>query len=57
MSEYVRLQPRRAKKLAETIYTDRGLRLSPAARVTNAKWFWPAMIALPVGAFAIVFFW
>ena len=57
MAEITRLNPRKARRLSETVYTDRGSRLAPAARIAEAKWFWPAMIIAPVVAFIVMLAW
>ena len=45
------------RRLRETVYTERGLRLLPARQIVTARWFWPAMILLPASTFLIVFLW
>lgn len=52
-----RLTPRKARRLRETVYTERGLRLSPVARLAHVRWFVPCVIALPIAAFMVVFLW
>ncbi len=57
MTEVIRFSPQKARRLRETAYTDRGLRLPDPKRAVRSRWFRPAMILLPASAFAIVFFW
>jgi hypothetical protein len=47
----------RPRKLHEVEWTEGGLRLSPARRIVQSDWFWPAMLTFPLGTFLIVFFW
>ena len=39
------------RKLGEVVWTEGGLRLSPAQRIVAQDWFWPAMLTFPLGAF------
>ena len=51
------LSPRKTRRLHETVYTDRGLMLSPVARLVEARWFAPCLLVLPIAVFLIVFLW
>lgn len=57
MGRLIRFDPRQPRRLRETVYTERGLRLDQPARAGPARWFIAAMVALPLLAFLIVFFW
>lgn len=57
MAKITRLPTGRPRKIAETVYSERGLRLSPLRRVTDSGWFLPLIATLPVAAFVLVFFW
>jgi hypothetical protein len=57
MSEVTRLNTSRPRKIGETVYSDRGLRLSPMQHARDSGWFWPLMTTLPLAAFVFVFFW
>ena len=57
MGSLHKLDPNRPRKLGETEWTESGVRLSPAQRVVESDWFWPAMLTFPLGAFLIVLFW
>ena len=56
-----KLDPKTPRKLRETQWTERGVRLSPAKRLieqtVESDWFWPAMLTFPLGAFLIILFW
>jgi hypothetical protein len=57
MTKVHKLDPNKPRKIAETEWSENGLRLSPAKRLVENDWFLPAIIMFPIGAFMIVFFW
>ena len=57
MGSFHQLDPKTPRKLRETQWTESGVRLSPATRVVESDWFWPAMLTFPFGVFLIVLFW
>lgn len=56
MAEVTPLTPRKARRLSETVYTNRGWRLAPPVRIADAKWFCPTLIIAPAVVFIIVLF-
>lgn len=57
MGDLHKLDTSKPRRLGETEWSDGGLRLSPARKVTDSDWFLPATITLPLGVFLIVYFW
>lgn len=57
MGRLIRFDPRQPRRLRETVYTGRGLRLDQPARTGTARWFYAALVALTLGTFLIVFYW
>ncbi len=57
MTNVTDLNPKKPRKIGDTIYTDSGSRLSPTHRVIDSGWFKPLIITLPFAAFFLVFFW
>ena len=57
MADVTELKPRKPRKIGETIFTERGSRLSPVRNVVDSGWFKPLIVTLPIAAFVLVFFW
>lgn len=57
MGDVTELKLGKPRKIGETIYTDRGSRLSTARNVVESGWFIPLMLTLPIGAFFLVLLW
>ena len=57
MTKVTRLNTSAPRRISETIYTDRGLRLGPLQRAHDSGWFWPLMATVPIAAFVAVLFW
>jgi hypothetical protein len=54
LGKLVRFDPRRPKRLSETVFTDRGSRLIAPETRTASPWFAWAIVLLPLAAFFIV---
>lgn len=57
MPKVTHLNTSKPRRIGETVYSDRGLSLSPIKRVRDSGWFGPLMVTIPIGAFVLVFFW
>jgi hypothetical protein len=57
MADVEKLNQSKPRKIGEVEWSESGMRLSPVWRVVESDWFWPAMLTLPAGAFALIFFW
>ena len=57
MADVTELKPGKPRKIGETIYTERGSRLSPVRSAVDSGWFKPLIVTLPIAAFVLVFLW
>lgn len=57
MGDPIPLKQRTARRLGETVYTERGLRLPDRAKPTKTLWFCMALAVMSIGAFLVTFFW
>lgn len=51
------LDPKRPRKLGETIWTDRGLSLPLIGRVREARWPWIVLILSPIAGVLVAILW
>jgi len=57
MGSLHQLDPKTPRKMREAEWTENGVRLSPAKRLADSDWFWPAIVTFQPGALLIVLFW
>ena len=57
VSNVADLDPKKPRKIGETVFTHTGSRLAPVRQLRDSGWFRPLMATLPVGAFVLVYFW
>ena len=57
MGEIIRHDPAKPRRLRDTVYTERGLRLGDTVQSESWGWFTLALAVLPPTAFLVVFFW
>ena len=57
MSKIANLDPRKPRKIGETVFTHSGSRLVPVRQFRDSGWFLPLMATLPVAAFVLVYLW
>ena len=57
MGDLQKLNTSKPRRLGDTVWSEGGLRLSPARKVIDSDWFAPTIVGLPLGVFLIVYFW
>ncbi len=57
MGDLIPLEPRSAKRLGETVYTERGLRLPGRPTQAKSLWLGITLAIVSITAFLITFFW
>jgi len=57
MGDVRKLDQSKPRKLGETVWSEKGLRLGSAQEAAEGSWFLPALFAISLAAFMIIFFW